>query len=363
MIIDVGTPQAVVPAADLPSTCVPDRSNNNLDACLLGSELFLAFRTAPTHFASRRARIELLSRDEGGPWRHETSVVLGRDVREPRLVVFGERLLLYFFTAGVRPTRFEPDRIHMSERLGTGRWSAPRPVSPPDHVVWRVRPVGGRLVMSCYRDASGAYTTDRPPRARFLVSDDGVRWEPLFDTDALGAGTTETDFTEHPDGGFLVVSRKESRGSGLGSVVARINPDGTASAVRDDPRKFDSPAMFDWRGRTFLVARRQRVFGGRAEVLPPSVPGGLRDVGNQLAYWLTPKATALFEVDPGTLAVEHVTDLPGCGDTAFAAVVGGGTDDEVVVFNYSSPLKLSPLPWVAGQLLPTAIHRVGLRAR
>lgn len=363
-MIQIGEPELIVPSGALPPTCAPCRSNNNLDACVVGSTTYLAWRTAPIHFASTKARIEVVSRDGDGAWRHETTVALGRDLREPRLVWHQGRLLLYFFTAGVHPLRFEPDRIQMMERGASGEWRDPQPVSPVDHVVWRVRSLGDRLVMSCYGDASGAYTTDRSPRAELWCSADGIAWETLFDSEALVPGTTETDFVVLPGGEMLIASRLESRGSGLGTQLAVLDADGKVRLSRHEARKFDSPALFNWRDRTFIVTRRQRAFGGRVEVMPAWLPVGPRDIGNQFLYWITPKATALYEIDRGSLAVSRIADLPGCGDTAFAAVLVDEGDDEsddvVTVYNYSSPLGSTYRPWVAGQLLSTQIHRVEL---
>jgi hypothetical protein len=358
--IRVGRAEVIVPSGQVPPEVRPLRANNNLDACRLGPTTYLAWRTAPIHFASPRARLEVVAIGDDGRWAHETTVSLARDVREPRLVLHDDRLRLYFFTAGRHPLRFEPDRIQMMERLGPGEWHGPTPVSPPDHVVWRVRSLDGRLVMSCYGDASGAYTTDRSPRAELWCSQDGIAWDTLCDSEALVPGTTETDFVPLDDGALLVASRLESRGSGLGTQLAVIEADGGVRRSRHERRKFDSPALFNWHGRTFVVTRRQRAFGGRAEVLPQVVPAGARDIGDQFLYWATPKATALYEIDRATLEVHPVADLPGCGDTAFAAVVGEELDDSVTVFNYSSPLGWTALPWVAGQLLPTRIHRVRL---
>jgi hypothetical protein len=359
-VIEVGPAEAVVPSSRLPRSITPRRANNNLDALRVDGSTLLAWRTAPIHFASRHARLEVVAEHGDGSWTHETTVVMHRDVREPRLVIHRGRVLLYFFDAGVRSTRFEPDRIHVVERLSPGEWTGARPVSPPDHVVWRVRSIDGRLVMSCYGDASGAYTADRAPRAHLWQSEDGFEWVPCFETDALDDGTTETDFLLLDGDRFLMVSRLENRGQGLGSKVALVDRAGAVLGSRLDPRKFDSPALFEWHGRIYLVARRQVAFDGRVDVAPRELSPAWRDLVDQAAYWLTPKATALYEVDPATLLVEHVTDLPGCGDTAFASIVGGSDDDHVTVYNYSSPFGMTRWPWVAGQLLPTNIHRVRL---
>lgn len=363
-MIQIGRPETVVPSQLLPPSCAPLRANNNLDVCQVGDLVFLAWRTAPIHFASRAARLEVIAEHPDGHWTHETTIAMGRDVREPRLVYHNGRLFLYFFPAGMRPTRFEPDRIHVSERLEAGAWTAPVAVSPADHVVWRVRSIGDRLVMACYSDASGAYTTDRAPRAHLWTSADGLEWEPMFtveaDRNAFEAGTSETDFLMLPGGEALTVSRLESRGSGLGTILARLGSDGQVLAKRLEERKFDSPAIFEWGDDIWLVTRRQRAFGGKVGLMPSALPSGLRDLGNQGLYWLTPKATCLYRIDPDSLAVEEITDLPGCGDTAFASILGGGEADRVTVYNYSSPSWMRNAPWVAGQLMPTHIYRADL---
>ena len=61
-------------------------ANNNLDVTQHEGRYYLAFRTAPTHFASRDARLYVVSSTDERHWRFETEVELGRDLREPRLL-------------------------------------------------------------------------------------------------------------------------------------------------------------------------------------------------------------------------------------------------------------------------------------
>src|SRR4051812_43370973 len=89
------------------------QSNNNLDLCRFDGRWYLAWRTAPVHFASPSARLEVSSAaDLDGPWRHETTVTLGADVREPRWVDDGTTLHLFFMELGTDPKRFQPRRTH-----------------------------------------------------------------------------------------------------------------------------------------------------------------------------------------------------------------------------------------------------------
>src|SRR4029077_12288958 len=79
----------------------------------------------------------------------------------------------------------------------------------------------------------------------------------------------------------------------------------------------------------------------------------------QVLYWLTPKRTALWRVDPERLDVSWLLDLPSRGDTCFPAIVADGPG-RFTIYNYSSPLDGWDRPWCAGQLGPTAIYSVEL---
>src|SRR5262245_65841096 len=77
----VSDPVPIVPSAGLPHGLELSRSNNNLALALHEGRLFLAFRTAPIHFASPGARIVVLSSpDLGRSWTLETSFPNGPDL-------------------------------------------------------------------------------------------------------------------------------------------------------------------------------------------------------------------------------------------------------------------------------------------
>jgi len=340
------------------------RSNNNLDVVRHDGRLWLALRTAPTHYASASARLEVLvSDDDGETWVPDRTIALGRDVREPRLVSWRGRLLLYWFTAGTRGTKFQPDVIWVSERTD-GAWDEPEAVSPPDCVVWRVRPVDDELCMTLYRGAGSLFTAHPEPlTVELWTSVDGRRWAPADPLHpSVHDGGAEAEFIQLPDGRVTAVVRKEGPDGGWGSDLATApHFDPTTWITRHDPRKFDSPFLFLDDGVPHLIARRQVAFGGRYDLGLRFLPGGLRTKVNQLAYWLTPKRTALYRIDPDALTATWLADLPSAGDTAFAGAVptvdGGGH----LVFNYSSPVHRGWWPWFVGQLRPTHIYSVEVR--
>lgn len=365
-MLDIGPVMPVVPGPGLPEGLPISRSNNNLDATWHDGRLWLAFRTAPSHFASRHARLHVLvSEDQGRSWSRELTIAPGRDVREPRLVSWHGALLLYWFTAGTKPSRFEPDVIWVQRRTDRG-WDPPLAISPPDCVVWRVRPVGNRLGMALYRGAGSLFTAHPIPlTVELWASEDGLSWVPWCDERVeVHRGGSETEFIELEDGTLLAVVRKEGPDGGWGSDLARSehsrDPLGIATwRLRPDNRKFDSPYLFLDDGRPYLITRRQLAFGGRFDLGWPVVSPQLRTKLDQLAYWLTPKRTAVYAIDPTTLEASWLADLPSAGDTAFAATVPLG-EHRHLVFNYSSPIRRGWLPWCVGQLGRTHIYRTTL---
>lgn len=361
----IGPPRPVAPGPGLPAGLVLGRSNNNLDVARHDGRLWLALRTAPTHYASAATRLEVLvSDDEGETWAADRTIAMGRDVREPRLVSWQGRLLLFWFTAGTQGARFQPDVIWVSERDGDGGWDEPEAISPPDCVVWRVRPVGDRLAMTLYRGAGSLFTARPVPlTVELWASADGRMWGPVDpDRPVVHDGGAEADFVELPDGRVLAVVRKEGPEGGWGSDLA-IAPAGepTAWTTRPDPRKFDSPYLFLDEGVPHLITRRQVAFGGRYDLGLRFLPDGLRTKVDQLAYWLTPKRTALYRIDPDALTATWLADLPSAGDTAFAGSVPTVDGTGHLVFNYSSPVDRGWWPWCVGQLRPTHIYSAEVR--
>jgi len=376
--ITVGPVRPIAPGPGLPPGLRVGRSNNNLDVIHYDQRLFLAWRTAPIHFASADAAIHIVvSDDTGATWQHETTIEMQRDVREPRFVSWRGRLLVYWFSAGTTTARFEPDVIWVRERATDGAWSAPLAISPPDCVVWRVRPVADRLVMTLYRGAGSLFTAHPVPlTVEAWASDDGLSWSPLDpDRPVVHEGGSETDFVELDDGRVLAVVRKEGPEAGWGADICASEPGPAAAALarwrmRPDPRKFDSPYLFLAGEQPFLITRRQLAFGGRFDLGLRPLPPLLRTKVNQIAYWLTPKRTALYRIDPDALTATWCTDLPSAGDTAFAGSVPLDAEDRDapgttrhLVFNYSSPLTKGWWPWVVGQLGPTHVYATELTIR
>lgn len=357
----VGELRRVVPGPGLPAGLQVQRANNNLDVVSHEGRLFLAFRSAVFHFASPRTWLHVLSSGDGGTtWTHETTVHMGRDMREPRLLSWDGRLFLYFFEAGRNPFGFKPGRCFAAERQGQGLWSEPVPITAPGYVIWRTKVVGGVPYMMRYRGGEAIYSASTQPlEVEWLTTADGYEWTPVDPEHpwVYRGGASETDFELTGSGDLVAVLRNEAGDAGgWGSLVCRGRAgDLAARECRPDPRKFDSPFTFGQDGRVFLIARRQVAFGGRFDLGWRMLPRMLQGLVYQLAYWFTPKRTALWEIDAESLSVRWVLDLPSRGDTAFAAGVRLDAH-RWLVFNYSSDVDGPDTSWLRGQLGRTHIY-------
>lgn len=351
----------VVPSDGLP--VAPDRSNNNLDVARHDGRTYLAWRTAPSHFAGNATRIEVVSSADERTWTHEASFALGTDLREPRLLSFDGSLFLYVSELGSDPLDFEPRGVRVSERAAAGKWSELEPMLAGGTIAWRVRVHDGVPLMVAYGDGAAVYDPcPEPMRVQLLTTRDGRRWSPLEPKRpaVVVGGGSEADFAFADSGELFAVVRNEAGDAdGFGSKLCRAPAsDWTRWSCRADRRKFDSPFAFSALGEPWVMARRHVTPSGEYDV--GQSWGPLRSVVNQLAYVREPKRCALWRFDRDTGRPRFVLDLPSRGDTCFPAVLPGGRRDgaeRVIVYDYSSDIRGPDLPWSAGQRRPTYIYR------
>jgi len=360
--VTVSSPVPVVPSAGLPGDLALHQSNNNLSIALHHRRLFLAFRTAPTHFASAGARLLVLSSaDLGGSWTREAEIATGRDLREPFLLEVNGRLQLYFVELGVHPWAFEPQALWRSARCGDRCWTTPEKWGGPEEVSWDFKVRGGRAWMTSYLGKHYALRT-RAIETHFRSSADGVDWRDVGGASVHSGGSTEASFEFDRAGALWAVTRNEDGdASGFGSQVVTAPPDRPGAwqfPARSNPSRLDSPRLFRHGRDIYLVARRD--LGPPAGARFESAPGGLRKLLIWASYSLQPKRTALFRLDPFVRRFERVVDLPSAGDTAFPSIVRL-SPHEFLVANYSSGFRYPDRSWIWGQLNGTGIYFVRLR--
>jgi len=365
-VVRVVDTRRIVPSRGLPREVILGASNNNLDATRHSDGfVYLAFRTAPHHFANPDVAIYVVrSRDEVN-WQFEARVHVGADLREPRLLSLDDRLFLYVSRLGKDPFAFTPRGMSVAERTADGRWSDLEPMGPPRIMGWRARRLNDVPVLLVYSGGETIYDLGEPRlRVEMWKSEDGRSWVP-FDAArpaVYEGGGSEADCVLADDGTLYGVIRNEAGdATGWGSLVCRAPAgDSTNWQCRPDRRKFDSPYMFWHDGEAYLIARRNLHGSGEYDL---GVGGGrlMRTLWNQVNYSLTRKRTALWRYVQDEDRFAYVMDLPSRGDCCFPAVIDGENSDERVVYDYSCALDGPDLPWLSGQRGATFIHRHVLR--
>lgn len=342
----------VVPGPGMPAGFIPQRSTNNVDLIRVDDTIFMAFRTAPTHFPSPDTYIYVMrSEDMGNTWQQESMFHMGVDLREPRFLYFDRTLFLYFFTGGNSPIRFKPDWIHVCRRRPDGSWTDPEKIFKPGYVVWRLREHDGTAWMSTYY-GTDIYGKGSRGEIRLLRSSNGIDWEPISEQPQIErVGAEEAEFVFDEQGGIVALVRLEVGG---GALVCRAPSDRLDQwETRFTPYKVDSSLMFTCKGRYFVVGRRN-VAGRSARVL--NWPEGIRNAWSMGFYSITRKRTCVYEIDPKTLELFPLFDLPSKGDTAFAGIAPLDDSGRYLLVNYSSPVDGPDWPWLAGQLFGSVLY-------
>ncbi|HKY41404.1 MAG TPA: hypothetical protein VJN18_35970 [Polyangiaceae bacterium] len=352
----------LVPSSALPTEVETQFSHNNLDGVWHQGRLYFAFRVAPAHFAGTDVVLYVISTHDHVDWRLETSIALGRDVREPRFLSLAGRLHLFFAVLGTEPLAFEPLGTRVTTLADDCSWSEPEQVLPRGFILWRARPLpeGGRALVSGYVGGEDIYSGSGEPLDVYLLeTQDARHFEPAAGADGvvLHGGSSETDFAWLADGDLLAVARNEAGDEqGFGSKICRAAADDLADwQCASDLKKYDSPLLFRHGAEAYLLARRNLTDSGAFDLQQSELSLVEQQQTYGLDYWGRPKRCALWRVDPDELTVEHVLDLPSAGDTCYPALVQL-EPTRYLVYNYSSPLDQPDLAWYEGQQTPTSIH-------
>jgi len=310
--------------------------------------IFLAFRTAPSHFASSHTTLYVISSTNGTLWEWEGSFSFGRDLREPRFLSFQNELYLYFATLGKNPFAFEPGEMMVTRYISKGDWSTPEKVFHPGFIPWRIKNVSGKVFLFGYEGGENIYNfSGKPIRVYFLTLQENGEWAPVDRSRPvlLEGGCSETDGEWDKKGDLYLVCRNEAGDQeGFGSRIC-VAKGGDLSQLRCvmDRKKYDSPLLFSVEDEIFLFGRRN--------ISPTGEYDLFRDFSffhrllfNQLDYWSRPKRCSLFHLEKNSLHLTFLVDLPSKGDTCFPSIIRHG-EREMWVYNYTSDLDGPDLSW------------------
>lgn len=333
----------------LPKECKLQRSNNNLDLIKFKGRYYLAFRTAPTHFASRKSVMYVVSSADLDAWKYETEIVPGRDLREPKFAVYHDTLNLYCFTASTNMFKFDPQQLLVCRTVGEG-WTKPQSVNLDGFVPWRVRERKDTLYLSAYY-GKNLYNNGHKSNLRLFYSTDALNWRPVSEgpqVDILSAEEGEFIFDKRGD--LYATVRLEGTGALICSADASSIYNWKKVRIKS---KFDSALLFERNDDIYLVSRRN--LDGDIDKVKNRKNETQRRARNLIRYSITRKVTSLYKLDKKNLEMTLVTDFPSTGDNAFPGI-SKLDDNNYILMNYSSDIHGKKKNWIRGQLGKTYLY-------
>lgn len=336
------------------------KANNNVSIAIFNQKIYLAFRTGPTHFASKKTGVYVISSADGQNWDEELSLFFGKDVREPFLIEINGSLHFYYFTAGTKMTAFEPEKISHFILNEHGNWQALKDVLNKGEIHWSMKKRNGTVFLSTYIGSHYQLKGDSDVSVFLRQTLDGEHFFPSEDTARVyWGGVSESAFEFDYDGNLWAVTRLEDGDkTGFGSHVVYADKSNLYNWEFPDTadcRAFMSPKLFNHNNEMYLIARKQK---GKKVFGKTNRDKSLRKqrLRNWLGYSFSAKTTALFKINKTDRKVEWIMDLPGVGDTAFPSIVR--LDQNRFLFaNYSSPTnRKRNRSWLSGQLGRTGIY-------
>ncbi len=357
----ISEPTLLIPSPSLPSNIICNRSNNNVDIIKFNNTYYVAWRSARVHFPDKEAVMYIISSKDFINWKFEHSFKTGSDLREPRFLVYQEKLFFYCFEGAKVMYSFDPKHIWIStvedaglnDSVGRGKWVDRIAPGMDGYVPWRLKIHNGKPLFSAYwgKNLYGAHQA----QLRLFDSEDGIHWKPISEEPQISVtGSEEGEFEFDEAGNMWCIVRLE----GEGAMLCYADKDSLATwKMYHTKKKYDSSCMFRHGKDIYLVARRNR--GGNAEKAPGWMPDGIRRTVNLASYSFTPKTTALYRLNTEVKDFDWVMDLPGCGDNAFPAVVAID-ENNYYVLNYTNELSNPDITWFSGQFQKTYIYYLRL---
>lgn len=355
----ISEPFWIIPSPFLPKEITCQNSNNNVSICIFDRRLYLAFRTGPYHFASKKTGMYVISTSDLITWKKEFEIFNGKDVREPYLIAIHDTLHFYDFISGTKMTSFKPDRINHFV-LNNNLWVKQPDVLEKTEVHWEFKKRSNTAYLTSYAGEHYKLKGESRVRLNFKHTMDGYTFFPADSSQIVyQGGVSECAFEFDKEGNLWAVTRLEDGDSnGFGSQLAFASKDSLQNWTffKDlDPNCYMSPKMFRIDNEIYLIARKQKgrkPFGKASKNLSMKK----QRLKNWIGYSFTPKTTALYKINKTAKKIEWLMDLPGNGDTAFPSIQRLNKN-QLLLANYSSSIWYrKKRSWLSGQLGNTGIY-------
>ena len=317
------------------------RHNENTDMLTWNGAIYLIHRTYISQMLSADARLHLYrSTDQGATFQELRQFNYpGRDIRDPKLVAFGNELRIYSLSRlpGFMPYDLGTDAITTVARTTDGTtWSEPTAVYDHGWSFWREVEVNGRLYAAAYEDGDRSII--------FLDSADGLTWRRLATVlDAPCHIVLEPEPMFFPDGRVVVGVRMDDGpdyfDDGHEKLCYADPPYTHFECPVELPGRLDGPLSFEYGGDRWVIAR--------AHLVGPNYH----------------KRTALYRWtgnlhDLQNVGLSEVATLPSSGDTSYAGMVWTSPGHALVSYYTSNPYN--DIPWWMGSLNNTDIFTARL---
>lgn len=357
--IELSDPWWLIPSTLLPKDVISQQSNNNVSITVFNHRFYIAFRTSKTHFASANTHLYVMSTADGRTWQKELDIFSDQDAREPFLININDTLRFYYFTAGTKMMKFEPGGIWLYELPRAGQWNHVGQIRPGAEVHWSIKNRRGKTYLTSYSGSHYQLKGDATVQLNFRTTQNAKDWSAVADSSMVYfGGVSEADFEFDRKGNLWAIGRLEDGdNTGFGSHIFYAEADSLGVWQHKDTadiRSFMSPRMFRHGDDIFVIARKQL---GRKEFGHANRNKSMKKqrLRNWISYSLSPKTTALYQLDKASKTLVWVMDLPGAGDTAFPSIIRLN-EHQFMVANYTSPPHKSGISWLKGQLNKTMIY-------
>lgn len=347
--------QNLTTSGHLPEQVKIQHSNNNLDLAKLHDKYYLAFRTAPTHFASKKSVLYIVSSTDMQHWNFEVEIKYGCDLREPRFIVYHDTLRLLFFTGGSNLFKFEPREILLTQTTGNSSWTTPVSVNLNGFVPWRLRSLNDTLYLSAYY-GKNLYGKTHQSNLRLFHSTNAFDWKPISEKPQIDiARAEEGEFIFDKDGNLFATVRLE----GTGSLVCKADRSDLVNwQTTRSKYKYDSALLFEYKNEIYLISRRN--LDGEVDKVKNRKRENQGRANNLIRYSITQKVTALFKLNKENLTLSHLVDFPSTGDCSYPAIAPI-SETYFLLMNYSSNIKGRKKNWLNGQFGKTYIYQSMLK--
>lgn len=343
----------LIPSDRIPENINVQNGNNNIDATKYKGRYYVAFRTAPNHFASKKTRLYIISSSDLENWEYEAEFFMKSDMREPRFLVYKDTLFFYYFQGGTNWTKFEPKKCWVSSTIGDKHWNQVKDMNMDGYVPWRYRVRNDTIYLSAYYGVN-LYRNNHQPDLKLFRSTDGFHYEAISEGSQIPTkGGEEGEFEFDKEGNLWATVRLE----GSGAYIAYADKDSLYHWRHwFTKKKYDSALMLNHK-ETFYVFARRHLKGNATEVETPTKRQRRR---NLIRYSLSKKKTAMYRLNKEKKCLEHIMDFPSTGDNAFPAIAQI-SENQYFLLNYSNDFTKKDRNWIGGQLRPTNIYWTILR--